>query len=223
MDGGTVLENIVAIAPYFFQDFHAAQPGKPEFQPEAPSDLGQQGKSFAKELAGAIELEFQKILKWFGNAALLQHGFGHSEVLHVFLGQVNSVSGKVDGNILPEIGKLKGCADGIGVLKDSFFSIAKEMENESAHRIGRIPAIGQKVIKGSVVVDIDIGFEGCQQVFQELYGECDEQCLFLFFSPSSLPLPYLRWASLLFYVSLPVPLQWAWCWFRQEPVAGLMI
>ena len=159
MDSGAVLENVVAIAPYFFQDFHAAQPGQPEFQPEAPSNLGQQGKSFAKELAGAIELEFQKTLKRFRNAAVLQHGFGHSKVLHVFLGQVNSASRKVDGNILPKIGKLKGCADGVGVLKDIFSPIAKEMENQTAYRIGRILAIGQKVIKGSVVVDVDIGFE----------------------------------------------------------------
>jgi hypothetical protein len=78
--------------------------------------------------------------------------FRNSEAAQAFEGQIDTALGEINCHVLPEIRKLQGSARAVGKALALFVSIATDVEDDAAHRVGRVAAITEDVIERLVAM-----------------------------------------------------------------------
>src|SRR5581483_520104 len=89
---------------------------------------------------------------------------GHAEARHVRARQIDASLGKIDRDILPEVGELQAAADEIGKLLALRVPIAEEIQDQAAHRIGGVPSIVEQGGHRREALEVNVAAEGREQI-----------------------------------------------------------
>lgn len=155
----------------FFENGHPAKPSGAKLKSEAAAQRLNERFSPLKEGLCPFHLKLHQpgkvVIVFFADQIL----FRHMKTVEIFLGDVDPSLSKIDGDVLPEVGKLKGSADRVRVLEKRGIRITDDVKDNPADRIGGMAAVVEEVVEGPVPGGGDVHFKGGQKILK--IGERD--------------------------------------------------
>ena len=123
-----------------------------------------QRKASPEPVAGPVYFELHHVAKGRGIEILRQIFLGDRVLAQVFVRQIDSAFGVVDGYILPEVRQLECGASVIGKLLALGILITAKVEHKMADRVRGVTAVGQDVVESFEPGDTLILAEGDEEV-----------------------------------------------------------
>lgn len=134
---------------------------------------GDQQKALAEEVPRPGDLKAEEPDERRGDVSQEQVFLRGAEAFEVGLGEIDTVLAEVHGDVLPEVGQLERGADAVRQPSQAGIAQAEQVKDDPAHRVRRVTAVMEQVVKGGVAAGRDIHPEGGQEVPQELHGEVE--------------------------------------------------